>query len=240
MENCEPTFNGKFLKNIRLVLELTQEKMAGDLEMSSSMLRIYEQKNLPISPRVHTRVTKRLPNLILKTLIQPKFNSILPLKNPIEMGVSDWEEVLESLSRLSPEAFEKNQMRELARLIHASCPYRSIPRDSYLGERFLVWDKISPNSLASEPSQPEDQNISATASLYSDPTDQKANLTAKIDKKLLEHLNKEADGDDISELLESIVSYYFESKKLFGKRKRPVKTSMKNKKKTNSPVVEKS
>lgn len=192
MENW---LRGKFLKNLRLFLEMTQEKMAGEFDMSSSMLRNIEQEKMPISIRLRSKIMKRLPVLILSRL----GDSLSLERYHMGTGLCDWEKVLQSVRSLSPESIDEDQIHEIAEQFYIYVPYLSPERrDAY----FTIKD--------SEP-------LFFDGEKGSDYGDTEAIVTAKLDRKLLDRLNSEAKnrGLPLSKLLESMVKYYFESKRLF-------------------------
>jgi transcriptional regulator with XRE-family HTH domain len=220
MENW---LRGKFLKNLRLFLEMTQEKMAGEFDMSSSMLRNIEQEKMPISVRLRSKILKRLPILILNRL----GDSYSLDRFHMGTGLCDWEKVLKSVRTLSPESIDEDQIPEIASQFYTYVPYLSPERrdacfsikdseplslDEEERKRYEKYQEIlkskCTNELNYEDFQcPDFLEYSASESI----------LTAKIDRKLRDRLNKEATnrGLTVSKLLESIVNYYFESKRLF-------------------------
>lgn len=222
MENC---LRGKFLKNLRVLLEMTQEKMAGEFDVSSSMLRNIEQEKMPLSARLQTKIMKRLPILIISRL-----GDSLSLNNdPTQIGPSDWEKVLQSVRSLSPESIEENEIPEMAHQLYVFFPrHLPGPRDASrwsstdieplcLDEKERKWYEKYQETLESMESKFSDElNYEEFQSPFGN-TDHESIFTAKMDRRLLDKLNKEAAnrGLTLSKLLESIVTYYFESKRLF-------------------------
>jgi transcriptional regulator with XRE-family HTH domain len=216
MEDCP--IRGKLLKNLRLLMEITQEQMAGEFGMSSSRLRDIEQEKVPLSARLQTRVMKRLPILIITRLA----DSLSLDNDPTNIGLPYWEKVLHSVRSLSPDSIDESQLPEIARQFYLFVPYRS--RGSVKDieavcsdEKSRKWFEKYKEPLEAMESKYSSEINDEEFQCPSRDADHESIFTAKIDRNLLERLENEAGnrGLSLSKLLESIANYYFESKRLF-------------------------
>ncbi|MBI5249099.1 MAG: helix-turn-helix transcriptional regulator [Desulfomonile tiedjei] len=237
----ENSLTGKFLKSLRLLLEMTQEKMAGEFGMSSSRLRDIEQEKVPISTRLETKIMKRLPTLLISRF----GDSVCLDMEHREMGLSDWERILRFVAYVSPESIEERQIPQLADkfvrifIWDARSDFERKSDETWRNFRrplceWLELEKSIPfkevNEESCNPSTPDVTTIGETmpggpaGSEFGVSTpDSESEFTSRINAKLLERLYKEAEdrGLTFGELMESIVNYYFESKRVFMKEGNP-------------------